>query len=137
MANLTQALDRRWRSGRPEIHPQACVEPGAQIGAGARIGAFCHIAAGVVLGENAWLGSHVSLAEDCTIGPDATVMAGVRIGADVRIGARFVAQPGAVIGADGFSFVTTECSAIENVRETLGESKGAKPQAFVRIHSLG
>ena len=46
MASLTQALDRRWRSGRPEIHPQACVDPGAQIGPGARIGAFCHIAAG-------------------------------------------------------------------------------------------
>ena len=137
MASLTQALDRRWRSGRTEIHPQACVDPGAQIGPGARIGAFCHIAAGVVLGENAWLGSHVSLAEGCMIGPDATVMAGVRIGADVRIGARFVAQPGAVIGADGFSFVTPERSAIENVRETLGDSKGAKPQAFVRIHSLG
>ena len=107
------------------------MEPGAEIGAGARIGAFCHIAAGAgVLGANAWLGSHVALGEGCTIGPEATLMAGVRIGAEVRIGARFIAQPGAVIGGDGFSFVTPELSAIENVRETLGDSKGAKPQPF-------
>jgi UDP-3-O-[3-hydroxymyristoyl] glucosamine N-acyltransferase len=137
MAGLSQALDSRWRSGPSRIHPQACVEPGALIGAGARIGAFCHIGAGVVLGENAWLDSHVTLADGCVIGSEATLMAGVRIGADVRIGARFIAQPGAVIGADGFSFVTPERSAIENVRETLGDSQGAKPQSFARIHSLG
>jgi UDP-3-O-[3-hydroxymyristoyl] glucosamine N-acyltransferase len=137
MAGLSQAFDHRWRPDPPGIHPQACVEPGAEIGAGARIGAFCHIAAGAVLGENAWLGSHVTIGEGCTIGPEATLMAGVRIGAEVRIGARFIAQPGAVIGGDGFSFVTPERSAIENVRETLGDSKGAKPQAFARIHSLG
>src|SRR6056300_133093 len=137
MVGLSQAFDHRWRPGPPGIHPQACVEPGAEIGPGARIGAFCHIAAGAVLGENAWLSSHVTLGEGCTIGPEATLMAGVRIGAEVRIGARFIAHPGAVIGGDGFSFVTPERSAIENVRETLGDSKGAKPQAFARIHSLG
>ena len=137
MVGLSQAFDHRWRPGPPGIHPQACVEPGAEIGPGARIGAFCHIAAGAVLGENAWLGSHVTLGEGCSIGPEATLMAGARIGAEVRIGARFIAQPGAVIGGDGFSFVTPERSAIENVRESLGDSKGAIPQAFARIHSLG
>ena len=137
MAGLSQAFDHRWRPGPSGVHPQACVEPGAQIGAGARIGAFCHIGAGVVLGDNAWLDSHVTLAEGCVIGPEATLMAGVRIGAGVHIGARFIAQPGAVIGADGFSFVTPERSAVENVRKTLGDNKSAKPQPFARIHSLG
>ena len=137
MAALSSRFDERWRRGGADVHPQAVVEPTAKIGAGARIGAFCYIGAGVVLGERAWLGTHVSVAEGCTIGPDATVMDGVRIGPDVQIGARFVAHPGAVIGAYGFSFVTPERSAVENVRQTLGDSQGAAPQAYARIHSLG
>ena len=137
MVGLSQAFDHRWRPGPPSIHPQACVEPGAEIGPGARIGAFCHIAAGAVLGENAWLGSHVTLGEGCTIGPEATLMAGVRIGAEVRIGARFIAHPGAVIGGDGFSFVTPERSAIEDVRETLGDSKGANRKPLPAFILLG
>ena len=137
MAGLSSRFDARWRRGNANIHPQAVVEPTAKIAAGARIGAFCYIGAGVVLGEGAWLGTHVSVAQGCKIGADATVMDGVRIGPDVQIGARFVGHPGAVIGADGFSFVTLGRSAVENVRQTLGDSQGASPQSYARIHSLG
>ncbi|MDT2073717.1 MAG: UDP-3-O-(3-hydroxymyristoyl)glucosamine N-acyltransferase, partial [Planktomarina sp.] len=127
----------RWRVGEKAVHSQAVVDPTAQIAKGAQIGAFCYIGAGVVLGKNAWLGTHVSLANGCKIGAYATLMDGVRVGRDVQIGEHFIAHPGAVIGADGFSFVTSERSAIENVRETLGDSQDAQPQSYSRIHSLG
>ena len=61
----------------------------------------------------------------------------MRIGARVRIGARFTAQPGAVIGGDGFSFVTPEVSGVERARETLGDQGDVQKQSYARIHSLG
>jgi UDP-3-O-[3-hydroxymyristoyl] glucosamine N-acyltransferase len=55
----------------------------------------------------------------------------------VTIGDRFICQPGAVIGADGFSFVTPEKSGVEEIRETLGSRAEIKDQSWTRIHSLG
>ena len=91
----------------PGLHPMAVIDPTAEIGAGAAIGPF------------------------------VTIGAGVRIGARVTIGARFFAQPGAVVGGDGFSFVTPEVSDIEQVRATLGAERAARAQSYARIHSLG
>jgi UDP-3-O-[3-hydroxymyristoyl] glucosamine N-acyltransferase len=59
------------------------------------------------------------------------------VGARVAIGARFIAQPGAVIGADGFSFVTPEPGAIEEVRRSLGDRGAARQSSYARIASLG
>jgi len=55
----------------------------------------------------------------------------------VRIGARFIAQPGAMIGGDGFSFVTPEVSGVERARQTLGDQGEVQKQSYARIHSLG
>ena len=137
MAALSRRLDSHWRFGAMGVHPQAVIDGTADIAKGARIGAFCYIGPGVVLGENAWLGTHISLSDGCKIGADATLLDGVRIGRNVRIGDRFIAHAGAVIGTDGFSFVTPKYSAVESVRETLGNSRDAVPQAYTRIHSLG
>ena len=137
MAALSCRLDAHWRSGGNMVHAQAFVDPSATISKGARIGAFCCVGAGVVVGENAWLGSHISLSDGCQIGANVTLLDGVRIGRNVRIGDRFIAHSGAIVGADGFSFVTQERSAVENVRQTLGDSQGAKAQTYARIHSLG
>jgi UDP-3-O-[3-hydroxymyristoyl] glucosamine N-acyltransferase len=38
----------------------------------------------------------------------------------VRIGHRVIIQPGAVLGGDGFSFVTPEQSHVETARQSLG-----------------
>ena len=137
MATLSSKLDINWRSGANKVHPQAVIDPTAHIASGARVGAFCYIGAGVVVGKNAWLGTHISLADGCKIGDNVTLLDGVRIGRDVLIGDQFIGHCGAVIGADGFSFVTPKQSAVENVRQTLGNSLGSAPQPYMRIHSLG
>jgi UDP-3-O-[3-hydroxymyristoyl] glucosamine N-acyltransferase len=71
------------------------------------------------------------------IGDDALILQGVRIGARVKIGHRFICQPGAVIGSDGFSFVTPEKSGVEEIRATLGQREEIRAQSWTRIHSLG
>ena len=136
MAGLSQAFDPG-----PEIaqgvHPMAVIDLSAQIGAGAAIGPFVVIGRDVVIGENARIASHVSISEGAQIGDNALILQGVKIGARVIIGHNFIAQPGAVLGSDGFSFVTPEESGVEEIRKTLGQRDEIREQHWTRIHSLG
>jgi UDP-3-O-[3-hydroxymyristoyl] glucosamine N-acyltransferase len=119
------------------VHAMALVDSTARIGEGVAIGPFVTIGAGAVIGARARIASHVSIAEGAVVGDDALIAQGARIGARVVIGARFICQPGAVVGADGFSFVTPEKSGVEEIRETLGVRDSINAQSWVRIHSLG
>lgn len=136
MSGLTALMDPG-----PEIdtgiHPSAIVHETAKIGEGAAIGPFVIIGREVVIGKNARISSHTSIAEASTIGDNALILQGVRIGHHVQVGDDFIAQPGCVIGSDGFSFVTPEKSGVENVRKSLGDQGDAAQQSWTRIHSLG
>lgn len=136
MSGLTKLMDPGPEIA-PGIHPSAIVDPSAEIGQGAAIGPFVVIGARAAIGDNARIASHTSIAEDAHIGADALILAGVRIGARVTIGDRFICQPGAVIGADGFSFVTPDKSRVEEARATLGSDTQAVNASWTRIHSLG
>ena len=136
MSGLTRMLDPG-PDIVPGIHPMPVIHGSTQIGEGAAIGPFVTIGAGVVIGPNARIASHVSIAEGARIGADALILQGARIGARVKIGDRFICQPGAVIGADGFSFVTPEKSGVEEIRQTLGQREEILAQSWTRIHSLG
>ena len=136
MAGVAQVLDPGYDFGTG-IHPGAHVDPSATIGAGACIGPFAVIGARAVIGADARIGPHVSVAEDVVIGPDAVLHAGARICARVRIGARFIGQPGCIVGGDGFSFVTPDPSAAEDVRATLSGDREIRQQKWQRINSLG
>ena len=135
LAGVTRVFDRPPELA-PGVHPSAVIDPSAEIGAGAAIGPFVVIGARVRIGAGARILSHVSIAEDAVIGRDALILNGVRIGARVRIGDRFIAQPGAVIGADGFSFVTPTPGVVEEARAT-GAITAEEQDAYVRINSLG
>jgi UDP-3-O-[3-hydroxymyristoyl] glucosamine N-acyltransferase len=136
MAGLSRIMDHGPLIA-PGVHPLAVIDPSAQIGAGAAIGPFVVIEAGVVIGPGARIASHVSIAQGAQLGRDALICQGARIGARVIIGDGFICQPGAVIGADGFSFVTPEKSGVEEIRETLGQRTEITAQSWTRIHSLG
>jgi UDP-3-O-[3-hydroxymyristoyl] glucosamine N-acyltransferase len=136
MAGLTRLLDPGPQVA-PGVHPLAVLDPTARVGADAAIGPFVTVGAGAEIGARARIASHVSIAEAARIGDDALILQGVRIAARVVIGARVIVQPGAVIGSDGFSFVTPEKSGVEEVRETLGRRVDAEGQPWSRIHSLG
>ncbi len=136
LAHLTRRLDPG-----PEIaagvHPSAVIDPSAEIGEGAAIGPLVVIGRGARIGSGARIAAHVSIAEEAAIGADALLSSGVRIGARIVIGDRFVAQPGAVVGADGLSFVTPEQSGVERARGSLGDQGEITAQSWTRIHSLG
>ncbi len=136
MSGLTRLMDPGPEIA-PGIHPTAVIDPSAEIGEGAAIGPLVVVGARVKIGAGARIASHVSIAEDTTIGRDALIHSGVRVGARVSIGHRLFAQPGAVVGADGFSFVTPEKSRVEEARASLGKETEAVNASWTRIHSLG
>lgn len=136
MAGLTRSFDPG-PGIAPGIHPTAVIDASAQIGADAAIGPFVVIGAGVQIGPRARIASHVSVGQGARIGDDALILSGARIQHGISIGARVVIQPGAVIGSDGFSFVTPEESGVEEMRRTLGQRETIRKQKWVRIHSLG
>ena len=136
MAGLTRALDRA-ADIAPGVHPSAVIDPGAILGADAAVGPFVVIGPGVRIGARARIAAHVSIGANSVIGDDALIHAGARIAHGVTAGDRLIVQPNAVIGSDGFSFVTPETSGVEEIRKTLGTRGDLREQHWVRIHSLG
>jgi UDP-3-O-[3-hydroxymyristoyl] glucosamine N-acyltransferase len=136
MAGLTRILDKG-QGFAPGIHPTAVIDDAAHLGANVSVGPLAIISAGARIGAGSVIGPHCFVGVDTTIGENAFLREQVSIGARVTIGANFIAQPGARIGGDGFSFVTAEQSAVENVRTTLGDQGDAKAQPWARIHSVG
>lgn len=136
MAGLTRAFDRGPEIA-PGIHPSAVIHDSARIGEGAAIGPFVTIGAEVRIGPNARIAEHVSIGRGTVIGAGALILPGARIAHGVTAGERLIVQPGAVIGSDGFSFVTPEESGVEQMRRTLGQFETEREQHWIRIHSLG
>ena len=121
----------------PGVHPMAVIDPSAVLGDGVSVGPFTSIGAGARIGSGSRIGDNVTIGAGAVLGAGALVLSGVRIGPRVIIGVDFIAQPGAVIGGDGFSFVTEQTSRVEAARTTLGNPGETAKQPWLRIHSLG
>ena len=118
------------------IHPTAIIDPSAAIGNNPSIGPFVVIGKGAKIGANARILSHTSIAENARIGDNTLIFEGVRIRARVVIGDDFICQSNAVIGGDGFSFVTPDAGAIEQARSMSQTITGGTDE-YERINSLG
>lgn len=136
LAGVGRVFDRPLRLAAG-IHPSAVIEEGAQIGKDVSIGAFTYVGPDTVIGDGCRLMNHVSIGADVRIGRDALIHPQVHIGARVVIGDRFIAQPGAMIGGDGFSFVSPSRDNLEAVRENGKISEASRTPGFARINSLG
>ncbi|MBE1281785.1 MAG: UDP-3-O-(3-hydroxymyristoyl)glucosamine N-acyltransferase [Rhodobacteraceae bacterium] len=136
MSGVTTMLDKGQSFGTG-IHPSAVIDESAEIGDGVSIAPLAVIGARAKIGAGSVIGPHCVIGSDVVIGQGAFLREAVTIGARVEIGDRFICQPGARIGSDGFSFVTPEVSTVENARKTMGDQGDAGAQSWVRIHSLG
>ena len=136
LSQLTGAFDVSMRL-TPGIDESAVIHPSAVLGDGVEIGPFVFIGAGAEIGAQTKIGPQVTIGANSKIGSNAVLGARVSVGQNVAVGQNFIAQPGAVIGGDGFSFVTPEPSDVEAVRYSLVLERGAGPQVWSRIYSLG
>jgi len=90
------------------VHDLAVVDPTARLGAGVRVAPFAVIEADAVLGDGVSIGAGVHVARGVTIGAGTVVHARVVLYPRVSIGKQCLIHAGAVLGADGFGFVTTD-----------------------------
>lgn len=88
------------------ISPFAYIAPTAKIGVNVAVLPFAVVDNEAVIGDNtivyphAYIGRHVSVGKDCTIYSNATIRE------NCEIGNRVILQAGAVIGGDGFGYIT-------------------------------
>lgn len=137
MAGMTQKMDPGQGFDTGVVHPTALIDPTAHLGEDISVGPNTVIGPRAAIGNGAVIGPLCTIGADVVIGENAYIRENVTIGARVQIGDRFIAQPGARIGGDGFSFVTSEMSQAEAARHTLGDQSAAEAQSYTRIHSLG
>ena len=112
VANPYAALVRVLHALFPPDTAPPGVDPTARIGAGSVVGPDVSIGPYVVLGRNVRVGSrcriaqHVTLDDGVTVGEDTVIGPGAVCYRGSRIGSRAVLKAGAVIGGEGFGYLS-------------------------------
>jgi UDP-3-O-[3-hydroxymyristoyl] glucosamine N-acyltransferase len=117
------------------IDETAVVHPTAQIAPTATLGPYVVVGAHTTIADHCTLHAHVSVGAYAELDDHCTLHAGVRLGDRVRLGKRVIVQPNAVIGSDGFSYVTAQPSRHED--DAPAAEVCHEVQAQHRINSLG
>ena len=90
----------------PGIDPTARIGTGCSLGAEVSVGPYVLLGRGVRLGDRARLAEGVSLGDGVTVGEDSVLGPRVVCYPGVTIGSRVVLKAGAVIGGDGFGYLS-------------------------------
>jgi UDP-3-O-[3-hydroxymyristoyl] glucosamine N-acyltransferase len=96
----------------PAVHPKgvselAFISPSASLGHDVAIGPFAVIGDEVVIGDGAAIHEGVSIGAGSEIGEGTVLYPRAVVYPRMKIGRRCIIHSGAVIGSDGFGFVTT------------------------------
>jgi UDP-3-O-[3-hydroxymyristoyl] glucosamine N-acyltransferase len=106
------ALVRVVRALFPDDPPTSGIDSTARVGAGTELGADVSIGPFVVLGRNVRVGArsrlaqHVTLDDGVILGEDTVIGPGAVCYRGSRIGSRVVLKAGAVIGGEGFGYLS-------------------------------
>ena len=90
----------------PTIDPTARIGSGTELGADVSLGPFVVLGRGVRLGDRCRLGEGVVVGDGVAVGDETRMDARVVCYAGARIGRRVVLKAGAVIGGDGFGYLS-------------------------------
>ncbi len=109
---FTQVLNR-FIEERPVVHPKgihpsAIIANGAQIGKGVCVGAYTVIESGAVIGDGSIIYSHCYVGHGTQLGAGCLIYPNVTLREDISIGHRVIVHSGAVIGCDGYGYVTVD-----------------------------
>ncbi len=106
---LVSLLPRLYKTSQRTagVHPTAVIGKAAQIGRDVCIGPFVQVGDGAVVGDRATIDSHCSVGAGVTIGEDCRIYPNVTLYQGTRLGKRVAIHASAVIGSDGFGYVST------------------------------
>lgn len=90
----------------PGVHPTAVVSATARLGDNVAVMAQAVIDDNAVIGNNTIIYPHSYIGREVIIGNDTLIYPNVTIRENCQLGNRVIIQSGAVIGSDGFGFVT-------------------------------
>jgi UDP-3-O-[3-hydroxymyristoyl] glucosamine N-acyltransferase len=107
-ASLVSVLDAMFPTppAVPGIDATARLGSGCVLGQDVSIGPFVVLGRGVQVGDRCRLAERVSLGDGVSVGADTVMGPGVVCYAGTRIGSRCVLKAGAVIGGDGFGYLS-------------------------------
>lgn len=91
---------------RREVHPTAVIGEDVCLGENVAIMPYAVIAPGAVIGDNTILYPHTYVGRDTRIGADCILYPSATVMDRCVVGDRVIIHSGAVIGSDGFGFVT-------------------------------
>lgn len=89
-----------------EIHPTAVIGDHVRLGHNVAVMAYSVVADNAVIGDNTILYPHTYLGSGTEVGNDSLLYANATVYAGCKLGNRVIVHSGAVIGSDGFGFVT-------------------------------
>ena len=93
------------------LHATAVVDPSAEIDSGASVGAFAWVGADSRIGSGTVIHAGVRIYSDVRIGADCKIHGGAVLREGTVLGDRVVVHAGAVLGGEGFGFVSDEANA--------------------------
>jgi len=88
------------------IHPSAAVAPSAKVEPSAHIGPCAVVEEGAVIGYGAVIGAQCYVGRGARVGRATRLYPGVKILDDCEIGAECIIHAGAVIGSDGYGYIS-------------------------------
>jgi UDP-3-O-[3-hydroxymyristoyl] glucosamine N-acyltransferase len=90
------------------VHPTAVIAGSARLGRGVTVGPFAVIEDEVDVGEETQIGAFCFLGRGARLGRTCRLYPRVTLYAGVQMGSNVIVHSGAVLGCDGFGFVTDE-----------------------------
>lgn len=117
LKKLLESFGKNKYCSPKEIHKSAVIDSTSKLSKNCSVGPYAFIGPGCSIGENAvisanvYIGTNVEIGTNCMIYPNCTILDGCKIGNNV------ILHPGAVIGSDGYSYVTEEESNLEKAKK--------------------
>lgn len=90
------------------VHPTAVIAESAHLARGAAVGPFTVIEEDVDIGEETQIGAHCFLGRGTRLGRNCRIYPRVTLYAGMKTGNNVVVHSGAVLGCDGFGYVTDQ-----------------------------